>query len=86
MQFLRNLVEKQKKLYHAPDSKLHKVWPLFEAFETFLFAPGHRTDRSAGKTGVHVRDYVDLKRVMNIIRFSFGGSGSLSASIVLMQA
>lgn len=63
MQFLRNLVEKQKKLYHAPDSKFHKVWPLFDAFETFLFAPDHRTKRER----VHVRDYVDLKRVMNSV-------------------
>ncbi len=63
MQFLRNLIEKQKKLYHAPDSKFHKVWPLFDAFETFLFAPDHRT----GKSRVHVRDYVDLKRVMNTV-------------------
>ncbi|MBL9079054.1 MAG: NADH:ubiquinone reductase (Na(+)-transporting) subunit B [Planctomycetes bacterium] len=63
MQFLRNLVEKQKKLYHAPDSKLHKVWPLFDALETFLFAPDHR----AARTGTHVRDYVDLKRVMNTV-------------------
>ena len=39
VQFLRNLIEKQKTLYHAPDSKFHKVWPLFDAFETFLFAP-----------------------------------------------
>ncbi|HEX5050457.1 MAG TPA: NADH:ubiquinone reductase (Na(+)-transporting) subunit B [Planctomycetota bacterium] len=63
MQFLRNLIEKQRKLYHAPDSKLHKVWPLFDAFETFLFAPDHR----AGRSGVQVRDYVDLKRVMNTV-------------------
>jgi Na+-transporting NADH:ubiquinone oxidoreductase subunit B len=63
VQFLRNLIEKQKKLYHAPDSKFHKVWPLFDAFETFLFAPDHR----AGKSRVHVRDYVDLKRVMNTV-------------------
>jgi len=61
VQFLRNLVEKQKTLYHAKDSKFHKVWPLFDAFETFLFAPDHR----AGTSRVHVRDYVDLKRVMN---------------------
>lgn len=61
MQFLRNLIEKQRTLYHAKDSKFHKVWPLFDAFETFLFAPGER----AGRQGVHVRDYVDLKRVMN---------------------
>lgn len=63
MQFLRNLIEKQRKLYHAPDSKFHKLWPLFDAFETFLFAPDHRT----GTSRVHVRDYVDLKRVMNTV-------------------
>lgn len=61
MQFLRDLIEKQKTLYHAKDSRFHKVWPLFDAFETFLFAPDHRT----GTSRVHVRDYVDLKRVMN---------------------
>ena len=63
MQFLRNLIEKQRKLYHEKDSKFHKLWPLFDAFETFLFAPEHR----AGKSRVHVRDYVDLKRVMNTV-------------------
>ncbi|MCA8975586.1 MAG: NADH:ubiquinone reductase (Na(+)-transporting) subunit B [Planctomycetes bacterium] len=63
MQFLRNLVENQKKLYHGKDSRFHKLWPLFDSVETFLFAPGHR----AGPTGVHVRDYVDLKRVMNTV-------------------
>jgi len=61
VQFLRDLIEKQKTLYHAKDSRFHKVWPLFDAFETFLFAPDHRT----GTSRVHVRDYVDLKRVMN---------------------
>ena len=63
MQFLRNLIEKQRSLYHAKDSKFHKLWPLFDAFETFLFAPDHR----AGTSRVHVRDYVDLKRVMNTV-------------------
>lgn len=63
MQFLRNLIEKQRKLYHGKDSKFHKLWPLFDSFETFLFVPEHR----AGKVGVHVRDYVDLKRVMNAV-------------------
>lgn len=63
MQFLRTLVEKQKKLYHDKDSRFHKVWPLFDAFETFLFAPEHR----AGPQRVHVRDYADLKRVMNTV-------------------
>jgi Na+-transporting NADH:ubiquinone oxidoreductase subunit NqrB len=61
VQFLRNLIEKQRTLYHAKDSRFHKLWPLFDAFETFLFAPDHRSKRMR----VHVRDYVDLKRVMN---------------------
>jgi len=63
VRFLRNLVDKQRKLYHAEDSKFHKVWPLFDALETFLFAPDFR----AGKQRVHCRDYVDLKRVMNSV-------------------
>ena len=63
MRLLRNLVDKQRKLYHAEDSKFHKVWPLFDALETFLFAPDFR----AGKQRVHCRDYVDLKRVMNSV-------------------
>jgi Na+-transporting NADH:ubiquinone oxidoreductase subunit B len=63
VQFLRNLVDKQRQLYHGKDSKFHKMWPLFDALETFLFAPDFR----AGKKGVHVRDYVDLKRVMNSV-------------------
>lgn len=68
MQFLRNLIEKQKKLYHGKDSKFHKVWPLFDALETFLFVPDHTAPKpTVGKGGVHVRDYVDLKRVMNTV-------------------
>jgi len=63
VQFLRNLIDKQRKLYHGEDSKFHKVWPLFDALETFLFAPDFR----AGPKRVHVRDYVDLKRVMNSV-------------------
>ena len=66
MQFLRNLIEKQKTLYHEPGSKLHKVWPLFDAFETFLFAPDFRAGKKP-ENRVHVRDYVDLKRVMNTV-------------------
>ena len=56
MQFLRNIVDKQRKLYHAKDSKFHKVWPLFDALETFLFAPDFR----AKKSGVPVVEVFDL--------------------------
>lgn len=60
MRFLRKLVEEQRKLYHEPGSKLHKIWPLFDAGETFLFAPATKTPDG----GPHVRDYIDLKRTM----------------------
>ncbi len=63
MKFLRTLVDKQRKLYHEPGSKLHKIWPLLDAAETFLFAPGN----TAPKKGPHVRDYIDLKRTMSTV-------------------
>ena len=66
MRFLRRLVDKQRGLYHAPGVKLHKFWPLFEAGETFLFSPDTKTPDH----GPHVRDYVDLKRVMMLVIFA----------------
>ncbi len=66
MRFLRKLVDKQRKLYAEPDSKLHKFWPLFDAMETFLFTP----PTTAPKKGPHVRDYMDLKRTMMTVIFA----------------
>jgi len=63
MKFLRNIVDSARKLYHPPDSKFHKLWPLFDAAETFLFTPGTAT----GARGPHVRDYIDLKRTMWVV-------------------
>lgn len=60
---MRGLVDRVRKLYHAPDAPLHKVWPMFEALETFLLTPDH----TAGKRGPHVRDYLDLKRTMALV-------------------
>ena len=42
--------------------KLEKFYPLYEAGETFLFTPGKVT-----KSGAHVRDFMDLKRVMFVV-------------------
>ena len=66
MQFLRKLVEKQRALYLQPGSRLRKVWPLFDAFETFLFSPS----TTAPKSGPHVRDYIDLKRTMTMVIYA----------------
>ncbi len=60
---LRGLIDRARKLYHAPDAPLHKVWPMFDAMETFLLTP----DQTAGKRGPHVRDYIDLKRTMALV-------------------
>jgi Na+-transporting NADH:ubiquinone oxidoreductase subunit B len=60
---MRGLVEKARKLYHAPNAPLHKLWPMFDALETFLLTP----DQRAGKHGPHVRDYIDLKRTMTMV-------------------
>ncbi len=60
MRLLRKLVDKQRQLYHEPDSRLHGIWPLLDAGETFLFAPATKTPEE----GPHVRDYLDLKRTM----------------------
>ncbi len=60
MSLLRQVVEAGRRLYHRPGAKLHKVWPLLDAAETFLLTPDTRT----GKHGPHVRDYLDLKRAM----------------------
>ena len=39
--------------------KLEKMYPAYDAFETFLFVPDHTT-----KSGSHIRDGIDLKRTM----------------------
>ena len=42
--------------------KLEKIYPAYDAFETFLFVPDHTT-----KKGSHIRDAIDLKRTMAFV-------------------
>jgi Na+-transporting NADH:ubiquinone oxidoreductase subunit B len=58
MKFLRTLLDKQKPLFEK-GGKLEKLYPLYEANDTFLFTPGTVT-----KGAAHVRDALDLKRMM----------------------
>lgn len=46
--------------------KLEKLYPAFNAFETFLFVPGHTT----APRGTHIRDAIDLKRTMILVVLS----------------
>lgn len=58
MRWLRNLLDRQAKLFE-PGGKLEWLYPLWEANDTFLYTPGTVT-----KSAPHIRDAMDLKRVM----------------------
>ncbi|MEC9073228.1 MAG: NADH:ubiquinone reductase (Na(+)-transporting) subunit B, partial [Myxococcota bacterium] len=58
MKLLRNLLDSQAKLFE-PGGKLEKLYPVYEAHDTLLFTPG-----SVTKGAVHVRDALNLKRMM----------------------
>ena len=61
MNVLRNLVDRIKPTFEK-GGKLGFLHSTFDAFETFLFVPNTVT-----KKGTHVRDCVDLKRVMIMV-------------------
>ena len=61
MNGLRNLVDKIKPTFEK-GGKLGFLHSTFDAFETFLFVPNTVT-----KKGTHIRDCVDLKRVMIMV-------------------
>jgi len=58
MKFMLEMMEKSAHLFEK-GGKFEKLYPLFEAQDTFMFTPA---DVTKGRT--HVRDSVDLKRVM----------------------
>ncbi|MEM1203095.1 MAG: NADH:ubiquinone reductase (Na(+)-transporting) subunit B [Acidobacteriota bacterium] len=58
MKLLRNLLDSQAKHFEKGGA-LEKLYPLWEAQDTFLYTPGETT-----KSASHVRDASDLKRIM----------------------
>lgn len=58
MKFLRQQLDKIKPHFEK-GGKLEKYAPAFNGIDTLLFVPNHTT-----KKGAHIRDGVDLKRVM----------------------
>ena len=58
MKFLLKILEKQGKHFQK-GGKLHRFYPLFEAGESFYFTSGKVTSGS-----VHIKDGLDLKRIM----------------------
>lgn len=58
MKPLRDLFDRLHPLF-AKGGRLEKLYPLYEAIDTFLYTPGETTARAS-----HVRDGMDLKRMM----------------------
>ena len=63
-----NLVNTLRKLIESVEPKfkdggpLERFFPIFEATESFLFSTSEKT-----KSGPHIRDSVDIKRVMILV-------------------
>ena len=66
MKFLRNSLDKLHPLF-AKGGKFEKLYPLYEAIDTFLYSPGTVT---SGAT--HIRDSADQKRVMITVAVALG--------------
>jgi len=64
VKFLKEFLENQEK-HFVKGGKLEKMYPLYEATFTFMFTPGTVT-----KSGSHVRDAMDLKRMMMMVVFA----------------
>lgn len=61
MRFLRAFLDKQARHFEKGGC-LHKLFPLWEAVDTFLYTPA-----SVTRSAPHVRDAADLKRAMTVV-------------------
>ena len=58
MKLFRNILNTVKP-HFIKGGKLERMYPAYDAFETFLFVPDHTTQKCS-----HIRDAIDLKRTM----------------------
>ena len=61
MKFIKDLLHKNEHMF-MKGGKLEKLYPLYEAQESFLFTP-----RAVTESKVHVRDALDSKRMMSMV-------------------
>ena len=61
LKFLRNILDKVEPNFTG-NGKYSKFYPLYEMADTFLFTPADKA-----QNGPHIRDAVDLKRVMSFV-------------------
>ena len=61
MKLFKNMLSSVKPHFES-GGKLEKLYPAYDAFETFLFVPDHTTHK-----GTHIKDAIDLKRTMAFV-------------------
>lgn len=61
MKALRKFLDKIEP-HVQPNRRFSFLRSTYDAFDTFLFVPGHTT-----KSGAHIRDAIDLKRTMSVV-------------------
>ena len=61
MKLFKNILRSVKPHFES-GGKLEKLYPAYDAFETFLFVPDHTTHK-----GTHIKDAIDLKRTMAFV-------------------
>ncbi len=64
MKFLRKFLDKQAKHFEK-GGKLERLYPIYEAVDVFLYTSGEVTT-----SGSHVRDAIDLKRIMMVVVYA----------------
>src|SRR5690606_9633881 len=65
---LRRLLDSQAHLFHK-GGKLERFYPLYEDVDTFLYTPDSVTSHAS-----HVRDSLDMKRMMSIVVVALVGT------------
>ncbi len=66
MKFIRQQLDAIAPLFEK-GGKLERLYPLYEAQDTFLFTPGEVTKHAS-----HVRDALDMKRMMSMVIVALG--------------
>jgi Na+-transporting NADH:ubiquinone oxidoreductase subunit B len=61
MKLFKNILNSVKPHFEV-GGNLEKLYPAYDAFETFLFVPDHTTHK-----GTHIKDAIDLKRTMAFV-------------------
>jgi Na+-transporting NADH:ubiquinone oxidoreductase subunit B len=65
MKFLRNFLDRIEPTFK--EGKLKSLYTIYEAIDTFLYTPGETT-----KSEPHIRDSIDLKRLMSLVLVALG--------------